>query len=156
MIPYTARRITPLAQLSVEGWQLKRYSVCVEGEAFDETRFTGGVELALETLPRPAQTSERPGAGFLMQHQGNGIDYTVVAWWDRENELPIKVYVCDRPGTNDWRPAGGSESICVWDLEVIWAERNAYVQTVLASTPVPNALDAYLERTVTIPAPVNG
>ena len=156
MIPYAARRVTPLAQMSVEGWQLKAYSVCPEGQTFDEERFTGGVELALKALPRPARTSERVGAGFLMQHQGNGIDYAVVAWWDRENELPIKVFVCDQPGTNDWRPAGGSESICVWDLEVIWAERNAYVQTVLASTPAPNALDAYLERTVRIPAPVSG
>ena len=53
------------------------------------------------------------------------------------------------------RRGSGAESICVWDLEVIWAERNAYVQTVLASTPLPNALDAYLERTVRIPAAVD-
>ena len=145
MIPYAARRIAPLARLSVDDWELKRYSVSHTGQVFDEARFSGGVALARAVLPQPARTAERPGVGFLVLHQGNGIDYTVLAWWDRENELPLRVFVCERPGSNAWRAARDSESICVWDLQVIWAEREAYVGTVLA-VDVADGVTRYLSR----------
>jgi hypothetical protein len=43
------------------------------------------------------------------------------------------------PGAT-WRPARESESVCVWDLEVIWLERQAYVQTVLGGGDVEGYL----------------
>ena len=145
MQPYKARRIDQLPRLSVDGWVLKRYSVCHASQTFDELRFSGGVELAVAALPQPATTAERPGVGFLILHQGREIDYTVLAWWDRENELPLRVFVCDRPGANEWRRARDSESVCVWDLQVIWAEREAYVRTILADA-LPDAVAAYLAQ----------
>lgn len=145
MKPYEPRRIDPLPRLSTNGWTLKRYSVCHAGQTFDERRFSGGVDLALTALPRVSKTVERPGVGFLIQHQGKGIDYTVLAWWDRENELPLRVFVCDMPGSSDWRPARESESVCVWDLQVIWAEREAYVRTVLGDG-VRDAVATYLSQ----------
>jgi hypothetical protein len=147
MKTYKPRAIDPLPRLSVDGWEIKRYSVCHAGQAFDERRFGGGVDLALAALPRPSRTAERPGVGFLILHQGNGIDYTVLAWWDRENELPLRVFVCDRPGANLWRPARESESVCVWDLQVIWAEREMYVRTLLSDS-VPDAAAAYLSQSL--------
>ena len=141
--PYVPRPMVALKRLESDGWRLKRYAVCHESQSFDESRFSGGVSLALSTLPQPARTRERVGAGFLILHQGNGIDYTVLGWWDRQNELPLRVFVCDRPGTNRWRPARESESVCVWDLQILWAEREAYVRTVLAR-PHAGAADEYL------------
>jgi hypothetical protein len=38
--------------------------------------------------------------------------------------------------------ADPSESVCVWDLEVIWAERQAYVDTLLGE----HTADDYLAR----------
>lgn len=55
----------------------------------------------------------------------------MLCWWDRENELPIRVFVRQHDGS-PWRPAQGSESVCVWDLQVICFERDAYVHTVMA------------------------
>lgn len=148
MHPYKPRQIESLAPISIGDWRLKRYSVCHEDHRFDESRFVDGVDLAFKALPHPARTAERVGVGFIILHQGNGIDYTVLGWWDRENELPMRVFVCDQPGSNTWRPAAGSESICVWDLQVIWAERDAYVNTVLAG-PVPDT-DAYLNHSARV------
>jgi hypothetical protein len=61
-------------------------------------------------------------------HQGRG-DYLVLGWWDNENELPLRVLVW---GESGWREARGSESVCVWDLRILWHERDAYVATVLS------------------------
>ena len=146
MIPYKPRRIAALEPLEQNGWQLKRYSVCHQHATYDPHRFHGGRAAALGALPTPAITPERAGVGFLIEHQGNGIDYVVLGWWDRENELPLRTFVCERAGINTWRAARGSESVCVWDLQVIWSERQAYIDTVLAEQPV-DAVRAYMNRT---------
>ncbi len=76
-------------------------------------------------------------------HQGRTSDYLILCWWDRENELPIAVYLGDGDG---WRPAEGSESICVWDLPVLWWEREVYVGTVLAGRA--DAVESYLAAVI--------
>ena len=50
-----------------------------------------------------------------------------------------------RRGQSDpWRKAVEGESICAWDLEIIWEERQAWIETMLTgSAPDP---DAYLRR----------
>lgn len=74
-------------------------------------------------------------------HRGRDVDYVVQAWWDRENELPVRVYVRD---DGPWRAARNGESFCVWDLEIMNHERNAYVETVLSGEA--NGPEAYLGR----------
>jgi hypothetical protein len=69
----------------------------------------------------------------------------VLAWWDNENELPLRVFVRELEGDSQWRAARGVESFCVWDLQVIAFERDAYVATLLAGSPdVAGATRAYL------------
>lgn len=48
-----------------------------------------------------------------------------------------------------WRAATGGESFCVYDMEILWAERNAYVETVMAGS-MADATDRYLERVATL------
>jgi len=128
--PFAPRRTRLLGVVEHAGWRLKRYAIVHGDGPFDEPRFAGGRALALGALPAEAVAPERPGIGILIEHQGNDADYAVLAWWDRENELPLRVFVRDG---ELWRPARGAESICVWDLEVLGTERDAYVRTVLAA-----------------------
>lgn len=123
------------------GWRLKRFTISFDGSAVHWDDFAPGFDLALAALPRPAETPGRPGVGFLIAHHGRTADVAVLGWWDNENELPLRVFV--RPSGDGWRPAGESESVCVWDLEVIWAERQAYVDTLLSEG---GTVEAYLAR----------
>jgi hypothetical protein len=131
MKPYAKRRIARKEDLAGRGWQIKRYTVTMDRQTFDPGRFTGARRLALQALPTPARTRHRLGVGFLIEHQGDGVDYCVLGWWDRENELPLRVFVRERSPGARWRRARQSESVCVWDLEVIWKERKAYLVTAL-------------------------
>lgn len=140
--PYRPRLTRFAGVRAASGFRLKEYLIAYEDRAIDVRRFEPGIALALRALPAPAVAQARPGVGFLVAHQGRGADYVVLAFWDRENELPLRVFVSERSGA--WRPAQGGESVCVWDLEVIHAERDAYVETVLATGP--GAADAYLAR----------
>ncbi len=56
--------------------------------------------------------------------------------------MPIRVWVRDG---DSWRAAANGESVCVWDLRVLWWEREAYVATMLAGRS--DGREAYLKMT---------
>ncbi len=138
---FEPRPVTFLGALPRFDWRIKRYAIRLPDQSFDEARFDGGVTRAASALPRQAVTEDRPGAAILILHQAGAVDYTVLAWWDRENELPIHVWV--REDANAWRAAKDGESVCVWDLDVIHGERELYVRHVLSRPDAPD-LEAYL------------
>jgi hypothetical protein len=145
--PYRPRPIDFLRTITHGDWRIKLYTISYDDDADAartyEAEFGAGLARALATLPPVAVAPGRCGAGFCILHRGRGVDYAVIAWWDRENELPVRVFVRPHADTA-WRPARDQESFCVWDLEVIAFERDAYVETVLAEPPA--ATDAYLSR----------
>jgi hypothetical protein len=138
--PYSPRPLSYLGIDDFAGYRIKVYSICYGSVAFERGRFAAGWNLATEFLPQPAVTDVRPGLGFAIFHQGRTGDYLILCWWDRENELPMRVYLNDGDG---WRPARDSESFCVWDLNVIWFEREAYVNTILSTRG--GGIEAYLQ-----------
>ncbi len=137
---YQPRPLTFLGVESVAGYFLKVYTIRHPEQSFEYERFAARWDLAASALPQPAVTDGRPGVGLAILHQAQGSDYLILCWWDRENELPTRVFL--RTEVQDWRPAGVNESFCVWDLRVIWWEREAYVGTML--TGRANALESYL------------
>jgi hypothetical protein len=144
MQPFCPRPTVLLEPIVRDGWRLKQYSIVFGDSAFNRPRFDSGLTAAFAALPSPATTPGRPGVGFVILHQGRDVDYIVLAWWDRENELPLRVFVRERAAGKPWRPARGSESVCVWDLQVLSAERDAYVETVMGGSA--DGVDTYLAR----------
>lgn len=143
MHPFLPRPINFLGIEEHNGWRLKLYSILFETATLDRGAFAPGLDLALAALPDPAVTAARQGLGFGILHHGRGGRYVILGWWDNENELPVRVFLhqFDEEG---WRVARDGESFCVWDLEVISFERDAYVATLLAD-PQLEAGD-YLQR----------
>ena len=142
--PYQPRPLAFLGVESVAGYLLKVYTIRHDvSRAFKRERFADRWEVAGGELPQPAVADRRPGVGFAILHQAQGDDYLIMGWWDRQNELPTRVFL---RGEQGWRAAQGGESFCVWDLRVMWWEREAYVGTVLAGSR--NAVGAYLAMVI--------
>ncbi len=74
---------------------------------------------------------------FVIFHEGATYRYLVLAWWGNDNELFTSVSVHEGDG---WVEDPAKYSFCLWDLEVFWFERNAYVDLVYCDAP---DLDAY-------------
>ena len=138
--PYEHRQMRFLELHERNGFTLKLYSVVFGDSDFDMARFVTGLEIATSEVPTADASNGRPGVGFAILHQGNAMDYVVLGWWDRENELPLRVFVRE---SEVWRPAGTNESLCVWDLEIVWFERNAYLQSILCDRGA--SIENYLE-----------
>ena len=136
--PFEPRPVQFLGIEEVRGYHLKCYSIEYGEVPFRPEEFEGGMILAACAVPKPTVTDGRPGVGFVIQHQGRTGHYLILCWWDNENELPPRVFVRT---DDEWRPARESESFCVWDLEVMWREREAYVRTVLGGKAVSEYLN---------------
>lgn len=65
-------------------------------------------------------------AAFAICHDGAGMQYLVLCWWGNGNELMSSVSV--RSGTG-WVVDPDRYSFCLWDLEILWAERNIFIRT---------------------------
>ena len=146
--PYAPRPIQHLCVHEHAGYLIKLYSIVYGNESLDRATYDECLTVALNDLPQPAVTRYRPGVGFAILHQGRGWHYLVLSWWDNENELPQRIWVRERnePAVR-WRRAAPHQSICVWDLQVIWFEREQYVKHVLAPrerTSVEDYLKAQL------------
>jgi len=147
-IPFRERPTRFAGVLEHAGYRLRLHDVWCEGDVHDEERFAAGLAAALEQLPTPAVQSGRPGVGFVIRHQGATGDYLILCWWDNENELPTRVWVQRDEG---WRPGNERESFCVWDLQILWQERNRYLATVLAGAR-GGGTAAYLRQDAEPPA----
>lgn len=142
-MPYQDRAVRAAGVVEHAGWRLKSYWISHDGSPPGVEEFVEGVTLALAALPNPDITLGRPGLGFLISHRGRTADYVVLGWWDRHNEMPVRVFV--REPDAEWRPSRGGESFCVWDMQVMWFEREAFVGTVMTEGH-PDPGGEYLRR----------
>ncbi len=118
----------PLVQS--ETWQLKPYRIL--GRTYDgaPTLDQAAIDLIASDLPDPASLSHCPGLGFVIEHLATPVDYLVLCWWQNKNEIITRIYI--RGAGAAWRPTDGNESFCVWDLDIMWFERNAFIRTMLS------------------------
>jgi hypothetical protein len=69
---------------------------------------------------------------FVIFHDGAGCDYLVLVWWANDNELFTSVSV---KTDGKWVEDPSKYSFCLYDLEILWAERNIYIKTIDCETP---------------------
>ncbi|MEL7086335.1 MAG: hypothetical protein AAGE92_08090 [Cyanobacteria bacterium P01_G01_bin.4] len=74
---------------------------------------------------------------FVVFHDGTNAGYLVLAWWENDNELFTSVSVRE---SSSWVVDSDKYSFCLWDLEILWAERNIYIETMYSGS---TDLDAY-------------
>lgn len=127
------------------GWRLKVYEIAYGRDHARPELLEAAKERAAARLPTPAVAPGRYGVGFLVAHDGRGGVFSLVDWWADENELHHHLWLGpeDEPGHLEYVTSG--LVACVFELRVIVAERQAWIDTVLANPDGPD-LDAYLAR----------
>ncbi len=142
--PYKKRSIRFLEIFQPSGWNLKLYGIAYDRELPRPELIEAAKKLAVEKLPQLSDSVY--GVGFLGVHDGRGINFVFLDWWQDENELHHHVFTSS---TN--HPALLEEvthtgvSACVWDLRVICFERQAWVDQVLDNPKGPD-IKGYLTQ----------
>jgi hypothetical protein len=69
---------------------------------------------------------------FVIFHDGATCDYLVLVWWQNDNELFTSVSV---NVDGQWIEDPTKYSFCLYDLEIMWTERNMYINTIDCDLP---------------------
>ncbi|MFJ5289177.1 hypothetical protein [Streptomyces sp. NPDC088348] len=150
-LTYSPRLVKALPPVDVCGRALKVYAMFAEPESASTLPEPEWLQQQVASvLTEPLQEGDHP-AGFLILHYGTEGNYLLVSQWYDANMLKhwVRGTAVDAAGNTTVTPLVQRDLIaCVWELEVIKFERDAWVNTVLAQGRLDQAsLDAYLNTT---------
>lgn len=115
---------------------LKLYTISASGAEVDASRYQD--RLAFVKSQKQIDSSV---PGFAILHDGSACEYLIVGWWRNNNELFVSVSVKEH---DVWVEDMTKYSFCLWDLEIIWHERNSFIRHLYSGT---TNLDAYRNDT---------
>ncbi len=124
-------------------WRLKLYGLTAEHHRLLPELVDEAKKLARNTVPRTL-TNEY-GIGFMGVHCGRDSNFVFIDWWSNENELHHHVFCSSLDKPLELKRAPEGLAACVWDLQVIWYERNMWVEHVLNNPRGPN-VELYLKK----------
>lgn len=154
---YLPRLVLPYPVISINNRQIKIYGVFSDQDKV--ARFPGQEELAArigEMTDAPTDAADH-GLGFAIVHLARDGDYLLLSQWLDANMLQHYVYKCVVDNCQFANIESLAETgiiACVWELEIMKFERDAWVRTMLSAAPdmfqkpAGNA-QAYLQSTYT-------
>ena len=148
MEKFKKRAVKYLDVIEFGDWKFKLYSM-----KYNELRVTPEIENVIKaSLPdwikENSQINDFPNykIGTVIIHEAMDSILVVVNWWVYENVIQNHVYVSEYETPNkfvDFTSKG--LRFCVWEMNILWHERNLWVEHVLKKADNPD-WDAYLNH----------
>lgn len=135
-MPQFKPRLIRDAQPALDADGIKLYTVSFDGEPVRETLYRE----RLQAVKTAHSLNWEQTAAFAIFHQGATAAYLVLCWWGNDNEMLSSVSVLV---DEVWVVDPAQYSFCLWDLEILWAERNIYIRTMYSG---PAELAAYRQQ----------
>jgi hypothetical protein len=144
---YKTRPIRFLEIYAFQDWKIKMYSISIKHRLVDAQN----IENAKQLLPVWLQDSkiyplETYKIATLILHEGKEGCFAIVNWWIDENMLQQFVYLAKNEQPTEFKLYSNNGIFtCVWEMEVLWFEKNAWVKNILMKADNPD-VDAYLNE----------
>ncbi|MFP2767894.1 hypothetical protein [Oceanisphaera sp. KMM 10153] len=107
---------------------VKIYTISADEESINMVAFNNRLaDVKFEITLEWEQT-----AAFAIFHNGESCRYLVLVWWGNDNELFTSVSV---EVNGNWVVDPTKYSFCLYDMEVMWKERNIYIETMDCERP---------------------
>lgn len=151
MTRYQPRKIRFERIIEVRQWRLKYYSLIFDSSSIDE-KIIRSVELKLETWLKQADNYKLTiyHVGTLIIHKWRGGYFAIINWWTDENMLQHFVYLATNDNPTEFNLFSDKGIVtCIWELEILWFERNAWVNDVLKKEINAINIDKYLHHKLT-------
>lgn len=141
METFKPRPVSYLGVHPIGDWQFKIYRMAYkESEPVD-----GLLDATLSNLPKWLDDNTKLNdfdhykVGTVIIHEAKDSILTVVSWWVYENVIQNHVYCA--PFDNPIEAVDYSNKgirFCVWELNILWHERNLWVEHVLKNADSPD------------------
>jgi hypothetical protein len=147
MKAYSTRSIRFLELYQQDDWTIKLYSISATKDLV-ASKFIASAKKELPEWLSKSQLTELKTykMATLILHEGKEGCFALLNWWIDENMLQHFVYLAAKPETV-FREYSSQNGIiaCVWELSVLWFERDAWVKHVLMKNNKPD-FHAYLNE----------
>ena len=146
--PYQKRPIRFLGLACCGEWTIKCYSISCKNEYASEKQIQAAKDMIPEWLLQAELTQHSLyKAATLIIHDGRDHCYAIISWWTGENMLQLFAYIADEQVPDQFHLISDKGIIsCVWEMAILWFERNAWVSKFLMQPETPDALNQYLQE----------
>ena len=146
--PYEKRPVRFLEIIRHNDWQIKLYSISVKHILVDAAIIKYAKQQLPEWLKKtnlyPLETYK---VATLILHEGREGCFAIINWWIDENMQQQFVYLADYKKPLEFKLYSDKGIFtCVWEMAVLWFERNAWVEYVLKQPENPDAISHYLNQ----------
>jgi hypothetical protein len=147
MKKYSPRPIRFLEIHSVDNWKIKIYSISLNHEFVSDNNIENAKKnIAFWLKKAELNELETYKIATLILHEGKEGCFAIINWWIDDNMLQQYIYLSKSQTPTVYTLYSNTGIItCVWELTVIWFERNAWVKHVLAGNNKPD-FESYLNE----------
>ncbi len=134
-LQYSPRQVIAFPAIQVKGRDLKVYGVFSSSERIAEFPDLSYLGDSVAELVSKCEGEDDHGIGFVILHLAKDGDYLLLSQWRDANMLQHQVYqgaVVERRLSGMRSLAASAIVACVWELEIMKFERDAWVRTVLS------------------------
>lgn len=139
--PYAPRTRIRLDPVEVAGFALRVHWIDVEGRTAPPSGLlAAALDHAAVVLPAAADAEGgAEGLGYLILHRGVQGTWLLMQWWAHGDILCGRLSRAE-PGTTLLEPWDDRPLIaCVWEMEAMMEERDAWVRTMMTARPSRDA-----------------
>ena len=147
---FKPRPIRFLELLDFNGWKVKTYSISFDSSDITEV-ITSTVKSNLCEWLLKSKDYNIPtyNIATLIIHKWRGGHFAIISWWTDENMLQVLVYLATNENPTHFKLYSDKGIVtCVWEMEVLWFERNAWIEEVLRKEINSENINNYLQKTL--------
>ncbi len=151
--PYKDRKIDYIKNIFVDGICVKVYTISNKEKFEADITFNKTLELLPKwTANIKKSTIPTHRNAFLMIHEAREGILILLCWFTGENMIETNIYYADFKNPSEINPSIYKERqlVCIWELEIVWHERKAWIKHILSNSNNPNFIayqkDIYIQK----------
>ena len=147
---FKTRPICFVEVFNCNNWKIKCYTITYNAEVVSP-KIIDTVKLNLGEWLLKSQDYNLPtyNIATLIIHKWRGGYFAIISWWTDENMLQLLVYLATNENPTHFKLYSDKGIVsCVWELEILWFERNAWVEEVLQKQLNETNINHYLQITL--------
>ena len=142
---YQDRKVKYCETVQVDDWKLKIYTLTLN-DVFKSKEIYQNALIKLHDWIENSKNYELPTykIACLIMHESREGVFCIINWWIGENMMQNHVYLVEykTPELFEEYSDKGIQ-FCVWELGIIWYERNSWISNVLKKPEKPD-FEGYL------------
>ncbi|HNR20997.1 MAG TPA: hypothetical protein PKN75_11845 [Bacteroidia bacterium] len=147
---FEPRPIRFIELFECDNWKIKCYSISFDSSPVNDTIIHAvKSDLSKWLLESQAYSLPTYKIATLIIHKWSGGHFAVINWWIDKNMMQLFVYLAENKTPLNFKLYSDKGMVtCVWEMEILWFERNAWVEEVLKKELSETTLGDYLQKTL--------